>query len=175
MLCSNDEKCCYKRTWQLSGMCSVVLFSHVTFSESRWSTVFDPQQSVEAIPGVAVFNRFYQNSGPWFNIKMSSCRYRKSHCGDKTAVRSSCLVHPCMRDTLRVSEIDLSQPRHETAYWWRHNRPVTSQLTNPIRLPNYTSGFMCIQNKESTTQRCRRSTNVQLCLIFLYISIWFES
>ena len=72
-------------------MCSVVLFSHVTFSESRWSTVFDPQQSVEAIPGVAVFDRFYQDSGPWFNIKMSSCRYRKSHCGDKTAVRSSYL------------------------------------------------------------------------------------
>ena len=30
-------------------------------------------------------------SGPWFNIKMSSCRYRKSHCGDKTVVRSSYL------------------------------------------------------------------------------------
>ena len=28
-------------------------------------------------------------SGPWFNIKMSSYRYRKSHCGDKTVVRSS--------------------------------------------------------------------------------------
>ena len=29
--------------------------------------------------------------GPWFNIKMSSYRYRKSHCGDKTVVRSSYL------------------------------------------------------------------------------------
>ena len=28
-------------------------------------------------------------SGPWFNIKMSSYQYRKSHCGDKTVVRSS--------------------------------------------------------------------------------------
>ena len=26
--------------------------------------------------------------GPWFNIKMSSYQYRKSHCGDKTVVRS---------------------------------------------------------------------------------------
>ena len=25
---------------------------------------------------------------PWFNIKMSSYQYRKSHCGDKTVVRS---------------------------------------------------------------------------------------
>ena len=27
--------------------------------------------------------------GPWFNIKMSSYQYRKSHCGDNTDVRSS--------------------------------------------------------------------------------------
>ena len=32
-----------------------------------------------------------QPPGPWFNIKMSSYRYRKSHCGDKTVVRSSYL------------------------------------------------------------------------------------
>ena len=30
-------------------------------------------------------------SGAWFNIKMSSYQYRKSHCGDKTVVRSSYL------------------------------------------------------------------------------------
>ena len=29
--------------------------------------------------------------GPWFNIKISSYQYRKSHCGDKTVVRSSYL------------------------------------------------------------------------------------
>ena len=32
-------------------------------------------------------------SGPWFNIKMSSYQYRKSHCGDKTVVRSSYLYN----------------------------------------------------------------------------------
>ena len=32
----------------------------------------------------------FKQSGPWFNIKMSY-RYRKSHCGDKTVVRSSYL------------------------------------------------------------------------------------
>ena len=31
------------------------------------------------------------SSGPWFNIKMASYQYRKSHCGDKTVVRSSYL------------------------------------------------------------------------------------
>ena len=30
-------------------------------------------------------------TGPWFNIKMSSYQYRKSHCGDKTVARSSYL------------------------------------------------------------------------------------
>ena len=119
--------------------------------------------------------------GPWFNIKMSSYEYRKPHCGDKTVVRSSCLVHPGVRDKRRVSEIDLSQPRHETAFWWRHNGAVTSQLTDRIKWPNYPVELIGIyvhintHNKESLTQRCRRSTNVQLCLIFLYISIWFES
>ena len=29
--------------------------------------------------------------GPWFNINMSSYQYRKSHCRDKTVVRSSYL------------------------------------------------------------------------------------
>ena len=32
-----------------------------------------------------------RSAGPWFNIKMSSYQYRKSHCGDKTVVRSSYL------------------------------------------------------------------------------------
>ena len=91
-----------------------------------------------------------------------------------------CLVHPGVRDKRRVSEIDLSQPRHETAFWWRHNGPVTSQFTDRIKWPNYPVELIGIyvhintHNKESLTQRCRRSTNVQLCLIFLYISIWFS-
>ena len=38
-----------------------------------------------------ICTRFWSFSGPWFNIKMSSCQYRKSHCGDKTVVRSSYL------------------------------------------------------------------------------------
>ena len=81
----------------------------------------------------------------------------------------------------RCLEIDLSQPRHETAFWWHHNGPVTSQLTDPIKLHNQPLELIEIfehintHNKESLTQRCRRSANVQLCLIFLYISIWFES
>ena len=32
-----------------------------------------------------------QTPGPWFNIKMTSYQYRKSHCGDKTILRPSYL------------------------------------------------------------------------------------
>ena len=32
-----------------------------------------------------------KESGAWFNIKMKSCQYRKSHYGDKTILRSSVL------------------------------------------------------------------------------------
>ena len=54
----------------------------------------------------------------------------------KLSVWYSCLVHPSVRDKRRVSEIDLSQPRHETAFSWRHNGPVTSQSTDRIKWPN---------------------------------------
>ena len=36
---------------------------------------------------------FSKHSGPWFNIKMLSYQYRKSHCGDKTVVRLSYLYN----------------------------------------------------------------------------------
>ena len=71
-----------------------------------------------------------------------------------------------------MSEIDLSQPRHETAFWWRHSGPVTSQLTDPIKWPIYPLKLIGIyvhidtNNKESLTQRWRISTNVQLCIVF---------
>ena len=33
----------------------------------------------------------FWSPGPLFHIKMFSCQYRKSHCGDKTVIRSSYL------------------------------------------------------------------------------------
>ena len=72
----------------------------------------------------------------------------------------------CTRQA-RVSEIDLSQHRHETAFWWRHNGPVMSKFAGPFKWPNYPLELIGIyvhinaHNIESSTQRCRRSTNVQ--------------
>ena len=36
-------------------------------------------------------DKYFIRSRGWFNIKISSYQYRKSHCGDKTVVRSSYL------------------------------------------------------------------------------------
>ena len=53
----------------------------------------------------------------------------------------------------RVSEIDLSQPRHETAFSWRHNGPVTSQTTDRIKWPNYPVELIGIYVHKHTQQR----------------------
>ena len=53
------------------------------------------------------------------------------------SVGLQCLIHMGVRDKCQGSEIDLSQPRHETLLWWHHNGPVTSQSTNIITWPIY--------------------------------------
>ena len=50
--------------------------------------------------------------GPLFNIKMSSYLYRKSHCGDKTVVRSSYL-HNGISYTGKMSSLYWTG-----AHWW---------------------------------------------------------
>ena len=73
--------------WPLGGM--IIMFFNSVISNTchknppgasdlNWA-VFFSSNSLTYIPG------------PWFNIKMSSYQYRKSHCGDKTVVRSSYL------------------------------------------------------------------------------------
>ena len=53
----------------------------MTKTSETWSSV------LSCAPG----NTPTLHPGPWFNIKISSYQYRKSHCGDKTVVRSSYL------------------------------------------------------------------------------------
>ena len=50
-----------------------------------------------------------QVSGPWFNIEMSSYQYRKSHCGDKTVVRSSYL-HNGICYTVKMTSLHWNNP-----------------------------------------------------------------
>ena len=82
-----------------------------------------------------------------------------------------CLVHAGVRDKRRGYDIDLTHPRHETAFWWRHNEPVTSQSTDLFKWLIYPwhlveiYGHINTCNKVFMAPICRTSTPVQLCLI----------
>ena len=57
----------------------------------RWQLLWNtlPMAAGWGCWGTTTVSQKPLQSGPWFNIKMSSYLYRKSHCGDKTVVRSS--------------------------------------------------------------------------------------
>ena len=71
--------------------CNKILFRLHTFSFKK---VCLKMLTARYRPFWSILNlliRISGRTGPWFNIKMSSCQYRKSHCGDKAVVRSSYL------------------------------------------------------------------------------------
>ena len=62
------------------------------------------------------------HSGPWFNIKMSSLQYRKSHCGDKTVVRSSYL-HNGISYTGKMTSLYWIRPLDISRYlFWKQKK-----------------------------------------------------
>ena len=70
--------------------------------------------------------------GPWFNIKMSSYRYRKSHCGDKTILRPSYL-HNGISYTGKTTSLYWIGAQDEpctNSYnpWWCHQMQTISAL-----------------------------------------------
>ena len=58
---------------------------------------------------------FWTPSGLWFNITISSYQYRKSHCGEKTVVRSSYL-HNGISYTGKMSSLYWIRALGDT--WW---------------------------------------------------------
>ena len=71
--------CCFKCIWTL-------------FEQTIHSNIIPNTASVDACPMLCVCVCVkVGKSGGWFNIKMPSYRYRKSHCGDKTILRPSYL------------------------------------------------------------------------------------
>ena len=84
-----------------------------------------------------------------------------------------CFVHLGVRDKRQVSEIDLSPPRHVTALWWHHNRPVTSQLTNPFKLPNYPLQLIGIYEHKNTHNKESRHKNVVDRQMYNCITVWY--
>ena len=72
--------------------------SNVMLANRNHSVHYDyPNPSIDVrcilchhVMAYSFFRPFYL-PGPWFNIKMTSYQYRKSHCGDKTILRPSYL------------------------------------------------------------------------------------
>ena len=73
------------------------LISTVGFPVARWHLYFESgpwaliQYKDVILPVSPTTPHTSSSPGPWFNIKMPSHQYRKSHCGDKTVVRLSYL------------------------------------------------------------------------------------
>ena len=60
---------------------------------------------------------------PWFNIKMSSYQYRKSHCGDKTFVRRTSYLHNGISYTGKMSSL----------YWIRAlEKPISEACAHGV-------------------------------------------
>ena len=66
-------------------------------------------------------------TGPWFNIKMSSYQYRKSHCGDKMVVRSSYLHN------------EISYAGKMASLYW-----ISSLVSSCLSLDQCLSDFLCL-------------------------------
>ena len=80
-----------------------------------------------------------------------------------------------------MSDIDWSQPRKETYFWWRHKGLVTSQSTDLIKCPFYTQHLnetnehIDTCDKKFMIPRCRRSADVQLSLKYFIMKGWHIS
>ena len=64
-------------------------------------------------------------AGAWFNIKMSSCQYRKSRCGDETIVRLSHL-HNGISYTGKIASLYWISPLCQYLYFLLYHSPCYS-------------------------------------------------
>ena len=93
-----------------------------------------------------------RNIVPWprFNIKMPSYRYRKSHCGDKTVVRSSYL-HNGISYTGKMASL----------YWIRAQDSWNNMVTLSSMLPS-------VKLKISNQKKKKKIANFQVALHVTY-------
>ena len=66
-----------------------------------------------------VFLEVHREPGPWFNIKISSYQYRKSHCGDKTVVRSS-YIHNGVSYTGKTTSLYWIRAQDTSGHFYLH-------------------------------------------------------
>ena len=109
---------------------------------------------------ILVRHYIYIEMAPWFNIKTTSYQYRKSHCGDKTDVRSSDL-HNGISYTGKMSSLyGISPPGCFWSLWcWGQNMFQISWSMPWLFMPwlhgCWCPGSMCWQISSSHDIFCR--------------------
>ena len=103
----------------LKGLFIEMHYKFLNFGGSIWTSV-RISQGPQWISGGFGGRDGEGTPEPWFNIKMSSYQYKKSHCGDKTVIRSSYL-HNGISYTGKMSSL----------YWIRAQSPVIDTLATP--------------------------------------------
>ena len=80
----------FQSLWNLAGTSAALLLRCLSnFRAIR--PLQHPISRLRDFGGKTSYHLVNRGPGPWFIVKMLSHRYRKSHCGDKTIVRSSYL------------------------------------------------------------------------------------
>ena len=78
--------------------------------------------------------------GPWFNIRMSSYRYRISHSGDKTVVRPS-FLHDGISYTGKTTSLHWFSPLDSIYAWQTYCCMITNTLSMKKNLVIYTTKY----------------------------------
>ena len=105
-----------------------------------------PTTGTHGTPSISIHLKLCESvrtSRPRFNIKMSSYQYRKSHCGDKTVVRSSYLHN------------GISYTGKMTSLYWFSPRVACLSL------------FHCSWMSEHRTCICIGTTDCKGCSVFI--------
>ena len=95
---------------------------------SDWLSVDNPNSVIEYDTGLPPWLlRQCEPPGPCFNLKMSSYQHRKSHCGEKTVVRSSDLHNGIsyavkILNMLPANEKQWTLPT-DANYKWKFHQP----------------------------------------------------
>ena len=95
----------------------------------------------------------FLRTGPWFNIKMSSCQYKNSHCGDKMILRPSCLHN------------GISYTGKMTSFYW-----ISPQA--PVPLTVFRSNPKFDQNLECSSLKYALPITMEFCTHHDSVTVW---
>ena len=120
---------------------------HTSPSQARYGVSVMSGETRLDITGLHYHLKIRIHPGTWFNIKMTSYQYRKSHCGDKTIWRPSYL-HNGISDTGKTTFYIESGP------WSIHNISLlVSMLSGGIHRWRRLMTIVCFRRKSELLRR----------------------